>query len=684
MKHSLLWVLLFFALSAGAQKPLALKVDGRDLVNTDGKKVLLQGVMDTPNPYFNSYRWGGSATDNNVQSCIYYFDKLFTAITNKSQGAYCNAFRLHLDPCWTNDPDKPQTGKDTGEANISQFSEARLEKYMGTLYTKLIKSALAHGLYVVVRPPGVCPQGIKVDGDYQKYLLKVWDIVSRDADIQANSGQVSLELANEPVEVYGADSTASPSALHDFFQPIVDKIRANGFDGIIWVPGSGWQSNYTGYRDYPITGDNIGYAVHDYVGWYDCTDDNADGDRLITSFANSVPVVTTSPVIITEIDWSPEDDSNGHYNEHGEWVPGNLGTWATGTTSRWGNAFKQLHDYYGNISMTLSGTGCYIDIDTYLNQGVVTPAFDGNPEACAQACFDWYKEWYEKQGDPSDSNCATALEAGSDEKEVMIGSQSKIELIATFKDGHTEDVAAQADYSVKGDDSCVSIVCGLITGLKQGKATVTATYTDAWGNVLTDDFDVNTTYFPWGEEYVKTDIWEQGTYDEETRTFHTGQWGQEGWVYDNGVDMSGYKYLVVLLDKPTSIYSNIHLYPQNSIWGKGYSQDFVYGETQLVVPLQTITYNSGSAEDGQPFDFKHVHIVSLWSNGEGEIDVNDIYLTNNDDFTPTGISRSVTGGGCTDGPVYNLQGIEVAHDSEEAAHLPKGIYIRNGKKFIVR
>ena len=206
MKHSLLWVLLFFALSAGAQKPLALKVDGRDLVNTDGKKVLLQGVMDTPNPYFNSYRWGGSATDNNVQPCIYYFDKLFTAITNKSQGAYCNAFRLHLDPCWTNDPDKPQTGKDTGEANISQFSEARLEKYMGTLYTKLIKSALAHGLYVVVRPPGVCPQGIKVDGDYQKYLLKVWDIVSRDADIQANSGQVSLELANEPVEVYGADS----------------------------------------------------------------------------------------------------------------------------------------------------------------------------------------------------------------------------------------------------------------------------------------------------------------------------------------------------------------------------------------------------------------------------------------------------------------------------------------------
>ena len=64
--------------------------------------------------------------------------------------------------------------------------------------------------------------------------------------------------------------------------------------------------------------------------------------------------------------------------------------------------------------------------------------------------------------------------------------------------------------------------------------------------------------------------------------------------------------------------------------------------------------------------------------------MNDIYLTNNDDFTPTGISRSVTGGGCTDGPVYNLQGIEVAHDSEEAAHLPKGIYIRNGKKFIVR
>ena len=55
------------------------------------------------------------------------------------------------------------------------------------------------------------------------------------------------------------------------------------------------------------------------------------------------------------------------------------------------------YDELGNVSMTLSGTGTYIDIDQYLKSGKVTPAFDGLDEACGKACFDWYKEWKMKQ-----------------------------------------------------------------------------------------------------------------------------------------------------------------------------------------------------------------------------------------------------------------------------------------------
>ena len=48
---------------------------------------------------------------------------------------------------------------------------------------------------------------------------------------------------------------------------MVDVIRANGADNILWIPGLGWLSKYRGFAVNPIEGDNIGYAVHIYPGW---------------------------------------------------------------------------------------------------------------------------------------------------------------------------------------------------------------------------------------------------------------------------------------------------------------------------------------------------------------------------------------------------------------------------------
>ena len=373
-----------------------LHVDGNQLRDPHGNKVVLHGVMDTPSPYFNQNRWGYTSTDNNVASCIRYFDKLFTAITDTTQGAFCNVFRLHLDPCWTNDPNKKSDGKASGEADISRFSSVRLTRYLKILYFPIARRALRHGMYVVMRPPGVCPQTIQVGGDYQKYLLTVWNIVSSNDSVRKNAGQISLELANEPVKVLDSLGNETPKALHDFFQPIVDKIRANGNTGIIWIPGSGWQSNYRGYAAYPIKGYNIGYAVHDYPGWYSTSDDNAVAQTNINQFHDAVPVVDTNPIIITEVDWSPKKPGTGHYNEHGDWVESNYGTWATASTSKWGRAYKQMIDHFGNISMTLSGTACYIDIDSLMKRDKVVPAFRGIQEACGEACFKWYRQYAQK------------------------------------------------------------------------------------------------------------------------------------------------------------------------------------------------------------------------------------------------------------------------------------------------
>ena len=175
----MLWTGLPLRAQYGELPPL--HVDGRYLKDPHGNVVNLHGVMDTPNPYFNNYRWGNSCEMADVRACQNYFEKLFTALTDTTQGAWCNIFRLHLDPCWTNDPNKPSTGEETGEANISRYSRTRLNSFLRMLFVPLAEQAMDHGMYVVMRPPGVCPQVIQVGGEYQEYLLDVWGIVSSNA-----------------------------------------------------------------------------------------------------------------------------------------------------------------------------------------------------------------------------------------------------------------------------------------------------------------------------------------------------------------------------------------------------------------------------------------------------------------------------------------------------------------------
>ena len=378
----------------GVVQPL--HVEGNQFKDPYGNKVVLHGVMDTPSPYFNSFRWGYNCNDAAVSGCLNYFEKLFTAITDTKQGAYCNLFRLHLDPCWTNDPNKQSTGSETGEANISRFSESRLEKYMQTVYWPIAQKALNHGMYVIMRPPGVCPDNLKVGDAYQQYLKKVWSIVTRNSNVLNNQHVVMIELANEPIHIYNKYGQTSATAMRDYFQPVIDVIRSNGYKGIILVPGTGWQSNYKDYASYPVSDSNYGYAVHDYPGWYNTSDTSHDHTVAINSFLASVPVVKSKPIVITEVDWSPEKAGAGHYNEHGTWVPGNYGTWATATTTKWGYAYKAVLDHFDNISMTLSGTDTYLDVDTYLKTGKAQAAFSGMWEACAGACWYWYSLWAQK------------------------------------------------------------------------------------------------------------------------------------------------------------------------------------------------------------------------------------------------------------------------------------------------
>ena len=225
-------------------------------------------------------------------------------------------------------------------------------------------------------------------------------------------------------------------------------------------------------------------------------------------------------------------------------------------------------------------------------------------------------------------------------------------------------------------------------GLKEGITSVNATYTDPLGNSKSTSFSVRSTFFPFSAQNISTDLFAQGKYYEKTHTFVPGQWGQMGWVYQNGADMSGYKYLVIKL-KTTSSSSHLNLFTEGSIWTPCCSTPDFGSKTLIVLNLQTAKYTSDGDKKGQPLDTKNIRIVSFWGNGNQNIMVNDMYLTNNSDYSreeTTGVAivesenqQVVDVWTMTGQPVRKAVNIEQATQG-----LAPGFYIVGKKKVLVK
>ena len=715
---SILWAL--GAVAQEAKKLPSLHTEGRWLVDKHGNQVVLHGVMDTPNMYFNGWRWGSPWTDGTnyddkgVAKCLAYFEKLFWAM----EQAHCDVFRLHLDPAWTNDPSDSyvysgsngQSADASGEADIKKFNPERLKKFLPTLYLKLAEMAMNHGLYVVVRPPGVCPRDLKVNDYYQQYLVNVWDIVSQQTFVKEHAGQISIELANEPVNVKNANNQDDAKALHDYFQPMVDKIRNNGFDGIIWVPGTGYQSNYRSYAEYPIEGKNIGYAVHDYPGWYNSSDDNPDPANKIAQFHASVPVIDAYPIFITEVDWSPikEPKEIDHYNEMNQPVYKNLGTWATGTTSKWGKAFKAVLDYFGNISMTLTHPHDFMDLDALYGQNAVTPAFGSNPEACGKACMDWYAEYYKVNYPHADDEAETgdfytvqSFAGEKDAYDLMIGDKAYLSMKLNYADGHTKDVSEVATYTID-NPLVVEVKNGYLIALSDGDATITASYTDVKGTVWQASFTVKVSKFEISGMTSMSSLSEIvedhfAMLNKESQKLFYGSDAQNLGYDDantviNNKNINGYMFKA----EPVSGRDGCYLLrlitlsgSEYSVWGSpgylnGYSTvadcSFIlglnnqYGQDVKDGAVWEINYESDKG-----FTLKNMYTGKYLRDNASASSEAPVYM----DFLKVGgtagintVQRDVDSDA-----VYTLQGQKVATRSQWNA-LPHGIYIVSGKKVI--
>ena len=354
----------------------ALHVDGPFLVNAEGRRVNLHGFAQTFSPWFNERgtRW----SNYDVEGCLRYNKGIIDGIMDA--GWKMTFVRQHMDPYWSNTPGK-QT---TGEGDISAFDFERFKKYLDEVFVPMAEYAIGKGLYVVMRPPGVCPEQISVGGEYHQYLKKVWAHVAQHPKLK-NNGAVLFELANEPVHIAGADPDAE---ISKFMQELVDMMRAY-CNNILLIPGLGWQSNYNSFVKYPIQGRNIGYAVHCYPGWYNSgVEDDVEVEYRDFSRGwneNILPVATKGPVVVTEMDWAPKKYES---------------SWGKATTGvaggkGFGANFMRIADETCNVSWLLFTGGELLA--QYNDNAPDGSTFLTDPEACPRPVFRQYKYYATKE-----------------------------------------------------------------------------------------------------------------------------------------------------------------------------------------------------------------------------------------------------------------------------------------------
>ena len=651
-----------------------LHVEGRWLMDENGNKVNLHGFGQTYSPWFNEM--GSKWNNYDVEECLKYNKGILDGIMDA--GWKMTYIRMHMDPYWSNTPGVWTNG----EGDISAFDISRFRKYLNEVFIPMAEYAVSKGLYVVMRPPGVCPEKIEVGGEYHNYLKRVWGCVAQQKALTDNP-HIMFELANEPVQIKGTDSNygsgtdACNKALTQFFQEIIDIMRQCGCNNILWVPGTSYQSQYAGFAKYPIRSKNIGYAVHVYPGWYgsDAIEPshelggNYGGgyDSFAAGWKAQIePCAAIAPILVTEMDWLPKK----YEASWGKSITGKM------LGAGFGANFKLLADRTGNVSwMIFTGP-------EHLARFTGTPGSEGNynmyndPEGCIWSTYHWYEE-YAGFELPEVQNVGLYFSPRgietSDETVILTGSSKGAALIADRGLGFDFNVNGDIDVTI-ADPDILSWDNGSFTALRPGTTTCDISYTID-GKSDTKSLKFVSTPFPLLNGYFNPSIWETGTFNEETGEITTGQYGFAGWKYGSGLDLSECDYLICEVENPGGGLS-LRLFDKDNYWTDPYMIDFG-NKSRVVVDLKNMKSN-----DKRAVDPSHIYIVGFWTYGGHKFKVKSIFPTNDPDDTAVGSISSDAGALVN---VYNLQGVPVRMNvpaAEATRDLPHGLYIINGKKIL--
>jgi hypothetical protein len=277
----------------------------------------------------------------------------------------------------------------------------------------------------------------------------------------------------------------------------------------------------------------------------------------------------------------------------------------------------------------------------------------------------------------------TGLETEGDTLNFLTGSSSSLTVKAVYADGHKADVSTTATYT-NPSPGIVQITNGQAIAKENGEVTITVSFKDVFGNLVSKDVHIKTSTFPLVSKLLNPSISGQGTFDETTHTLVTGQSGFGGWSYTNGVNLSGYKYLVARLGSDNNSNISFKVFDENSYSTKAAECDF--GNTRQAVVNLSNVYKKGTTTKLNP---SHMYIVGFWSTGNSPIVIDSVFLSNSTDYDPPTAINELSFKVLNENEivdVYTIMGVRIRSKIKRefaTKGLPDGVYIVGKNKVLL-
>lgn len=256
-----------------------------------------------------------------------------------------------------------------------------------------------------------------------------------------------------------------------------------------------------------------------------------------------------------------------------------------------------------------------------------------------------------------------SLDAQDEVFAMSASSTRPLYIILTDKEGKKHDVTISCTFECSNPQLISIRGLNAYSTTEEGDATIKATFVNKDGEEISTEFQASVRMFPLTTGSFDPSLILKGTFTANVTggTLKSQKGGMGGWHYNEGIDLSDYKYLVTELRSNSLAKPSLRIYDENDLESTNY-----YSTDQAkvtIVDLQNMTDASG-----RKVDPSHIYVVGFAVQGNSTVNIGNVYVSNADD--PTGLLPIVPQ---QDDCWYDLSGRRVTR-------LQKGIYVKNGKK----